>query len=341
MKLDVYKEWLGIPEGPRPPDYYALLRLVQFEDDVDKIRKNYKKLNGHVRKYATGQYSNESQELLNELARAMLCLTDPERKREYDSSLGREFDDSSADGEQTLLTVLQREGTLSSSQANEVKSHAERTGLSHRDAVVQLKYANQEQATRAYATELGLAYVDIADMIPEEQALDTLPKAVVRRFTCLPLIIDGDRVLVACSNEPSHDLEEEIRLRFHAAMRPVLSTPGSIKAGIDQYYAAGMRKETAPPPPKKNTATNKIAAVVTSQKPVSQMTDAERAERWQMGIVLICMTFVILGNLDAWVLYDLLWKKFLPVPSWFPYVATIMLGGPAMFLIYQMYLRKR
>ena len=55
--LDVYKEWLGIPEGPRPPDYYSLLRLIQFEDDVNKIRANYKKLNGHVRKYAAGQHS--------------------------------------------------------------------------------------------------------------------------------------------------------------------------------------------------------------------------------------------------------------------------------------------
>ncbi|HUQ72017.1 MAG TPA: hypothetical protein VM165_20970, partial [Planctomycetaceae bacterium] len=248
MKIDVYKEWLGIPDGPRPPDYYALLRLVQFEDDVDKIRKNYKKLNGHVRKYATGQYSAESQELLNELARAMLCLTDAERKREYDSGLGREFDDDATGGDRSLLGTLQREGAITPAQGNEARTHAERTGLSLRDAVVQLKLANQEQATRAYASELGLAYVDIADMIPEELALDTLPKAVVRRYTCLPLFIDGDRVLVACSSEPSHDLEEEIRLRYNASMRPVLATPQSIKAAIDQYYAAGMRKENVPPP---------------------------------------------------------------------------------------------
>ncbi|MDZ4686800.1 MAG: hypothetical protein SH850_17135 [Planctomycetaceae bacterium] len=342
MKIDVYKDWLGIPEGPRPPDYYALLRLVQFEDDVDKIRKNYKKLNGHVRKYATGQYSNESQELLNELARGMLCLTDAERKREYDSGLGREFDDAGSSGERSLLGTLQREGAITSAQANEAKTHAERTGLSLRDAVVQLKLANQEQATRAYASELGLAYVDIADMIPEEQALDTLPKAVVRRYTCLPLFIDGDRVLVACSSEPSHDLEEEIRLRYNAAMRPVLSTPQSIKAGIDQYYAAGMRKENVPPPKSKsNTAANKIASMVASKKPVSQMTDAERGEHRQMGIVLICMTFVVFWNLDTWLLNDLLWKKFLPIPSWLPIASTVLFGGPTIFLIYQIYLRKR
>jgi hypothetical protein len=89
-EIDVYKEWLGIPEGDRPPDYYTLLRLVMFEDDVEKIRGNYRKLNGHVRKYATGQYLLRSQELLNEMAKAMLCLTDPDGKHEYDLSLGRE-----------------------------------------------------------------------------------------------------------------------------------------------------------------------------------------------------------------------------------------------------------
>ena len=55
-EIDVYKEWLGIPEGTRPPDHYTLLRLLQFEDDMEKIRTNYRKLNAHVRKYSMGQY---------------------------------------------------------------------------------------------------------------------------------------------------------------------------------------------------------------------------------------------------------------------------------------------
>ncbi len=38
MSIDVYKEWLGIPDGPRPPDHYELLRCVRFEDDIEKIR---------------------------------------------------------------------------------------------------------------------------------------------------------------------------------------------------------------------------------------------------------------------------------------------------------------
>ncbi|MBI1344709.1 general secretion pathway protein GspE [bacterium] len=341
-KIDVYKEWLGIPEGPRPPDHYALLRLVQFEDDAEKIRKNYKKLNGHVRKYATGQYAGESQELLNELARAMLCLTDAERKRDYDRELGRDVDAATDDqGSRPLTSYLQSQGLLTADQVNEVKSHAERTGLSLRDSVVQLKLADQETATRAYASELGYAYVDIADMIPDEDTLDSVPKSVVRRYTCLPLFVDGERVLVACANEPSHELEDEIRLRFGLAMRAVLATPKAIKEGIDQYYAQGLRKEKAAAPvkSKSNSAANKLVEKVTQKKHHSELTAEEKDERKKLGIVLCCMTFVVLGNLDAWVLYDMMWKYF--APSFFPFVSTILLGGPIMFGVYQSYIRPR
>ena len=87
-QLDVYRDWLGITETVRPLNHYQLLRLEMFEDTADKIRAHYRKMNEHVRKYATGEFSEQSQSLLNQLAKAMLCLTDTQRKREYDASLG-------------------------------------------------------------------------------------------------------------------------------------------------------------------------------------------------------------------------------------------------------------
>lgn len=338
MALDVYKEWLGIPEGPRPPDHYALLRLVQFEDDGEKIRKNYKKLNAHVRKYATGQYSDQSQTLLNELAKAMLCLTDSESKKDYDRSQGRVIDDrDEKTGRRPLTAFLMDEGTISSTQAKEAASHAERTGLSLRDAVVQLKYADSEQATRAFANEMGLSYVDLNDMIPDEAALDTLPKAVVRRFTCLPLFVDNEKVLMACSVEPSDELEEEVRLRFGVPMRAVLATPNAIKEAIDRYYAAGMRKEKAPPQ-KKTGLGIKTVEKGKEKKEKVEYSEAEIQERKKLGWILIMMTFVILGNLDTFVLYDRFWKNFMP--SWFPYVSAILLGVPIMIGVYFTYIQK-
>ena len=243
MPLDVYKEWLGIPEGPRPPDHYALLRVKQFDDDLGRIRKNYKTLNGLVRKYATGQYQDESQALLNELAKAMLCLTDQERKRDYDESQGREFPEEQA-GPKSVDQVLVAQKYLTRQQADDAREHAERTGLELRDALVQLKLVDAEVATQALAQELGLSYVDLNEIEPDETALDQVPKRVARQYSVLPLFVDNGTLLVAAVHELDHAVEEELRLRFDGApVRSVLASKGGLDAAIAKYYAPGARAE--------------------------------------------------------------------------------------------------
>ncbi len=334
MAIDVYKEWLGIPEGQRPPDHYQLLRLVQFEDDAEKVRKNYKKLNAHVRKYATGQYSIESQALLNELAKAMLCLTDEETKQEYDQSLGRVIDDRDATtGRRPMTSYLQDDGLLSADQIREVKSHAERTGLSIRDAVVQLKLVEIDVATRAYSRELGRPFVDLADMLPDDSVLDQVPRSVVRRHVCLPLFVDHGGVLVACTDEPDSELEDEIRLRFSMPIRPVLATPLSINQGIAKYYAAGLRKE-APETVKGGKSSGKSSS---KQKVV--LSAEEKAQQKQMGILGMCWTVIGFSLLDTFFFYDLLYKK-LGLPELIPF-SGILVGCPLAFLLYMTYVKQK
>ncbi len=334
MALDVYKEWLGIPEGPRPPDHYQLLRLIQFEDDSEKVRKNYKKLNAHVRKYATGQYSVESQDLLNELAKAMLCLTDEETKQEYDQSLGRVIDDTDATtGRRPMTSYLQDDGILSADQVREAKSHAERTGLSIRDALVQLKLVEPDVAARAFARELGRPYVDLADMLPDDSVLDQVPRALVRRHVCLPLFADNGGLLVACVEEPDSELEDEIRLRFNLPLRPVIATPLAINQGIAKYYAAGLRKEAAAPA--KGSA--KGTSGKSSTKQTEVLSDDDKAQRKQLGLIGMCWAVIGFSLLDSFVLYDLIYKS-LKLPGMIPF-SGILIGLPMAFLIYLSYVK--
>ena len=243
--MDFYKQWLGIPDGPRPPDHYELLRCQRFEDDLEKIRAHYKKLNTHVRKYATGQYSVPSQEMLNELAKAMLCLTDPERKREYDEGKGRDFAPvKDAFGRMPLLEVLVARSTISKSQKKEIEEFADKRGLSHRDAVVQMKLAPPDKAAQALAQQLGYSYVDLEDMLPEDSILDRVPRNLVKKHSFLPLFIDDDRLLVASVDELDHELEEELRMRYDVTPRAVIAQPRAIEQAISKYYAPGARDES-------------------------------------------------------------------------------------------------
>jgi hypothetical protein len=318
MALDVYKEWLGIPEGPRPPDHYALLRLKQFDDEVDRIRANYKKLNGHVRRYATGQYLDESQALLNELAKAMLCLTDHDRKREYDESLGREFSAEEA-GPKTMDQVLVSQKHVTRDQAREAVEYAERSGLELRDAFVQLKMVPSDVATQALAQELGLSYVDLSDLTPDEGVLDQVPRKVVRQYSVLPLFLDEGTLLVACVHQIDHVVEDELRLRFDgAAIRTVLVAKTALDEAIAKFYAPGVRAE----PGAKTTAKSASAAekegdsrTKSKEKPTAPESPAKKAapkrlepkseeqirQNQQIFIIVVCWSIVAAYLLDNFV----------------------------------------
>lgn len=333
--IDVYKDWLGIPEGSRPPDHYELLRLVRFEDDTQKIRGFYKKLNNHVRKYATGQYSDESQELLNELAKAMLCLTDPQRKREYDESLGREFEQEvDVFGRIPLEDVLEKQGHITREQKAELLDFAEQRGLSTRDAAVQMKLAAPDVAAQALAQQLGYSYVELEDMLPEDDILDRTPRNMVRKHTFLPLFVDDDRLLVATLDDIDHRVEDELRLRYGVAPRPVIVTPRSLKQAIAKYYAPGARDEAAAQAAvsgkstkqaKKGKSTEKGGKSTAKQddRAFVELSDEEKRQRKQMGLLIMCWSFIVPVLIDQFVIYPQFFPavsgsmRYIPILAWF------------------------
>jgi hypothetical protein len=337
LALDVYKDWLGIPEGPRPPDHYQLLRLVQFEDSVEKIRGNYKKLNAHVRKYATGQYSSESQALLNELAKAMLCLTDLERKREYDQGQGREVEEE-AGGPRTMDQILLEQKHVSPEQAKEATGHAERTGLDLRDSFVQLKMVSPEIAAQALAQELGLPYVDLADMLPDDDVLDQVPKTTVRQHSILPLFIDQGVLLVACVRQIEHELEDELRLRFNVPIRPVLASPLAINQAIAKYYAPGARNERAAqaaekePGKRESGKTKKAEPAAKPRQRRGPMTEDEIRNRRNIGIVILNFSFFAAYLLDFFVLK--------PGALFDPWWIYVVVPGITALIVWQTYWKK-
>ncbi len=341
MPLDVYKDWLGIPEGPRPPGHYELLRVVQFEDDEEKIRAHYRKLNAHVRKYASGQYSVQSQDLLNELAKAMLCLTDPIRKREYDESQGRVFEETQdAFGRRPFEDLLVEGKHISREQAKQLESFAEARGLSLRDAAVQMKLVDATTAAQVLAHHLRLPYLELADVIPDDSVLDRVPRNIVKRHSVLPLFVDDDQVLVACADEPGQELEDIFRLRLGMPMRAVIAAPLSINQGIAKYYAAGMRDETVAEAAmaeaartkqekkdkKKGRATDaqavkpakeKVAAVREPRRRFSQLDEGEQLQRKQLGYIFMCWGSLAGVAIDYFLLRPFLTRMPFPLDSYF------------------------
>lgn len=89
--FDAYQKWLGIQPKDQPPNHYRLLGIELFEDDADTIDNAAEQRMGHVRKFQMGSRSALSQQILNELAAARICLLNADKKRCVDEQLQREL----------------------------------------------------------------------------------------------------------------------------------------------------------------------------------------------------------------------------------------------------------
>ena len=233
-EIDVYKEWLGIKDPVRPLNHYQLLRLKQFEDDSGKVRENYRKMNAHVRKYAAGEYGPLSQKLLNELAKAMLCLTDTRRKSEYDATLGRK--ETASGVRQSFEEMLLSRKIVDAAQLNKARTFANTVGLELRDALVQQKLAAADAVIPLYAESIGLPFIDLTDIQVDQTLVPRVPPYIARQHSCAPVMIDDGAVLMATPHPLLPDVEEELRLRIGMPVRTALCTSTQMNECIAKYF---------------------------------------------------------------------------------------------------------
>ncbi len=85
--FDPYYKWLGVPPAEQPPNHYRLLGVNLYEADTDVIETAADGRMALLRSFHTGPNSDASQQLLNEVAAAKLCLLKPERRAKYDDEL--------------------------------------------------------------------------------------------------------------------------------------------------------------------------------------------------------------------------------------------------------------
>ncbi|MFL2870848.1 MAG: hypothetical protein ACJZ8O_08860 [Pirellulaceae bacterium] len=86
-EFNPYRVWLGIPLDEQPPNHYRLLGLALFEQDPDVIENAANRQMAHIRTFQSGPNAATSQQILNELSEARLCLLKTDTKNSYDAQL--------------------------------------------------------------------------------------------------------------------------------------------------------------------------------------------------------------------------------------------------------------
>ncbi|MDR2439266.1 MAG: general secretion pathway protein GspE [Planctomycetaceae bacterium] len=338
VQIDVYRDWLGIQETNRPLNYYQLLRLKMFEDDPSKIRENYRKMNAHVRKYASGDYAAETQVLLNELAKAMLCLTDTARKLEYDVSLGRKIE--TAKVQRSLEQILVANNIVPTDRMKQVKSYADAVGIDLQEAVLQQKIAVPEVVMLAFAESIGLPFVSIEDIGVDENIVPQINPNTARQHSFVPLMVDRGQLLLASPKPVNPDVEEELRMIFDMPVRSTICVPAEINAAIVKYYpreavqlvrktdgSTAAAKGISPKSSKNSKANSEIAEPMNDEEKKNRLMNSIVAFNFSVMVVCIGLFYLKIprGLHNHWLQFPVLgligiiiggiaalitWKKF-------------------------------
>jgi type IV pilus assembly protein PilB len=112
-----------------------------------------------------------------------------------------------------------------------------RTGDLLGATLVRMGLVREDALMRALQQQLGLTLVDLAERIPDEQALALIREDLARKYVALPLEIEGRSNLIVAMADPLNVAALE-DLRFHSGMfiKPVLALGSSIQEAIERYY---------------------------------------------------------------------------------------------------------
>jgi len=184
MELDPYRKWLSIPPEQQPPDHYTLLGVARFESDEEVIENAAVRQMAHVRTFQGGQHAALSQQILNELSSARLCLLKDNEKQAYDQQLRSLL----AGVEPLTETVAQVTPIAPLPVAEQVTSAS--------PGPVKTGRRSRRRRQRRHAEETRLAWTIILFIIAALLVCVCIGIAIARRGTSSNEL-DGDPVLVS------------------------------------------------------------------------------------------------------------------------------------------------
>jgi type IV pilus assembly protein PilB len=134
-----------------------------------------------------------------------------------------------------LGELLVRRGLLGAGQVAEALIQQSATDTHLGDLLIQLGLLTEEQLAEALAEQAGLELADLSSQELDAEAVRALPESLARSLRAVPLQIGPDFVVIAIS-DPSPATLQVLRDSCDRPVRPVVTTPATVRRLIDQQY---------------------------------------------------------------------------------------------------------
>ncbi|MCY2930575.1 MAG: ATPase, T2SS/T4P/T4SS family [Planctomycetota bacterium] len=140
-----------------------------------------------------------------------------------------------------LGEILVEWGIVTPADVNEALRIGQRDGLRIGETLVSLSLADEEDITKALATQYDMEYIDLDQNVVVPTELNLIPEDLVKRLNILPLKREDDGRLKIIITDPL-DLEtlDMLRFRLNCELSPTLASKSKMREFISRYIGSSM-----------------------------------------------------------------------------------------------------
>ena len=131
--------------------------------------------------------------------------------------------------------VLQNLHLLTPEQLDLVKIESARSGRSFEEAILDLNILDAENLMKARAVSSDLPYVDLRNVVVDQEILSTVPRELSVKFQAVPFGKTVDTINVAMLDPNNVQAIEFIEKKTGLSVSPYMASADSIKIVLDQY----------------------------------------------------------------------------------------------------------
>jgi len=134
-----------------------------------------------------------------------------------------------------LGEILLDEGLVTEGQLMAALDEQVARGQSLGRTLVEIGVLSEGQLVAALARQVGMEFIDLDDYPVDRMAVATVPAALCRRYTVLPIAIQNGTLILATADPGNVVAVDDVRTMSRMPVTPVVATYENLTRAIDRY----------------------------------------------------------------------------------------------------------
>jgi len=135
-----------------------------------------------------------------------------------------------------LGELLLETGLLGSEQLTEALKAQSGTAKRLGDILVDMKFISEEEMALALALQLKIEYIDLSDFTIDPKVIESIPKEVANKFTCVGIGLKDNILEVAMADPLDLNMIKDLQFITGYNIKPTISTASQILDILQKHY---------------------------------------------------------------------------------------------------------